>query len=529
MAIDAHVVDTPAGRLRGISLPNGGALFAGIPFAAPPTGPLRLRPPRPPRPWRGVRDATRFRAAPPQTMPALMSGTRATQSPPAPGSGTSTTERPSAPGSGQRAAGAPPPPASSPFLVGDWDEDCLYLNVWTPDPAGRRPVLVWIFGGGFDAGSAAPPFTDGAALSRLTGAVVVAANYRVGALGYLHLAGIGGPDWAGCSNLGLQDQAAALRWVRENIAAFGGDPGNVTVGGESAGAFSIGSLLAASAAAGTFHRAILSSGSADRIFDADTGTAIAAGLLAALGLETVDALLDAPVEKILAAQTAVVDADIGRRNLPNGRSWGVVLDGAVLPRHPLQAVSDGAAAGTGLLVGANREEVRLFQVMQGAAFTPADEGALLDEMRRAGVRSPERLLAGYRQRGPGADLAGLRSMFLTDAIYRRPASALAAAQAAAGGTAHAYLFSAPAMGPGLGACHGADLMLLFDRVDPGNGELVAVRDDLVGAWARFAATGDPGWPPYDPAALLNTRQFGGAAGMVTEPLPDDASAAWSAG
>lgn len=117
-------------------------------------------------------------------------------------------------------------------------------------------------------------------------------------------------------------------------------------------------------------------------------------------------------------------------------------------------------------------------------------------------------------------------MFLTDAIYRRPASALAAAQVAAGGPAHAYLFSAAAMGPQLGGCHGADLMLLFDRVDPGNSELVAVRDDLVGAWARFAATGDPGWPPYDPAATLNTRQFGGAAGMVTEPPADDASAAW---
>jgi para-nitrobenzyl esterase len=413
--------------------------------------------------------------------------------------------------------------------VGERDEDCLYLNVWTPDLAGRLPVLVWIYGGGFDAGSAAPPFTDGAALSRLTGAVVVAANYRVGALGYLHLAGIGGPGWAGCSNPGLQDQAAALRWVRENIAAFGGDVGNVTVAGESAGAFSIGSLLAVPAAAGTFHRAILSSGSADRVFDADTGSAIAADLLAALGLETVEGLLDTPVEKILAAQLEAVDTDIGRRNLPGGRSWGVVLDGTVLPRHPLAAVSAGAAAGIGLLVGANREEVRLFQVMLGAAFEPANKGALLDEMRRAGVASPERMLAGYRRRAPGADLAGLRSMFLTDAVYRRPASALAAAQAAAGGAAHAYLFSAAAMGQQLGACHGADLMLLFDRVDPGNTELLAVRDDLVGVWARFAATGDPGWPPYDPAAPLNTRQFGGTASMVTEPPADDASAAWPTG
>jgi para-nitrobenzyl esterase len=519
-------VDTPAGRLRGTPLPDGGVLFAGIPFAAPPIGSLRLRPPHPPRAWLGVRDATRFRPAPPQTVPALMRGQRAAGNPSPPGSSPRTAETPSPAGIGPSTTQAPSPTASSPFLVGDRSEDCLYLNVWTPDLAGRRPVLAWIYGGGFDAGSAAPPFTDGAALSRLTGAVVVAANYRVGALGYLHLAGIGGPDWAGCSNLGLQDQAAALRWVRENIAAFGGDPGNITVAGESAGAFSIGSLLATPAAAGTFHRAILSSGSADRIFDADTGSAIATDLLAALGLGTVEGLLDVPVEKILAVQSAVVDADIGRRNLPGGRSWGVVLDGAVLPHHPRAAVSDGAAAGIGLLVGANREEVRLFQVMQGAAFEPVNEGALLDEMRRAGVASSERLLAGYRRRAPGAGLAGLRSMFLTDAVYRRPASALAAARAAAGGPVHAYLFSAAAMGQQLGACHGADLMLLFDRVDPGNRELLAVRDDLIGAWARFAATGDPGWPPYDPAAPLNTRQFGGTASMVTEPPADDASAAW---
>ena len=501
MTAGPHLVGTPAGRLRGAPLPDGGVLFAGIPFAAPPTGSLRLRPPRPPRPWRGVRDATRFRPAPPQTLPALMSGPRTTE-PPAP--------------AGDRR-----------FLAADWDEDCLYLNVWTPDLACLRPVIVWVYGGGFDVGSASPPMTEGAALSRLTGAVVVAANYRVGALGYLHLADIGGADWAGCTNLGLQDQAAALRWVRETIEVFGGDPGNVTVAGESAGAFSIGSLLAAPAAAGTFRRAILSSGSTDRVFDADTGSAIAADLLAALGLQTVAGLVDVSAEKILAAQNSVVDADIGRRNLPGGRSWGVVLDGVVLPRHPRQAVSAGAAAGIGLLVGANRDEARLFQVMQGAAFAPASEGALLDEMRRAGVPSPERLLAGYRRRAPDADLAGLRSLFLTDAVYRRPASALAAAQAAAGGRAHAYLFSAATMGPDLGACHGTDLVVLFNRVDPGRPELLAVRDDLAGAWARFAATGDPGWPPYDPAAPRNTRQFGGADDMVTEP-PADASAAWLA-
>jgi para-nitrobenzyl esterase len=491
-------VDTRDGRLRGGPLPGGGAVFAGIPFAAPPVGPLRLRPPQQPQPWSGVRDATEFRAAPPQRLPALMAG------------------------SGDTAATAVPG-------MGDYDEDCLYLNVWTPELAGRRPVLVWIYGGGFDSGSAGLPSTDGAALSRLTGTVVVAANYRVGALGFLHLADLGGPGWAGSSNLGLQDQAMALRWVRDNIEAFGGDPGNITVAGESAGAFSIGSLLAAPAADGTFHRAILSSGSTSRIFAADTGTAIAADLLAKLGLDTVDGLAEVPVERILDVQTSVIDTDIGRRNLPGGRSWGVVLDGTVLPRDPQDAVADGAAAGIGLLIGANRDEMRLFQAMQGAAYVPADEPALLAEMTRAGVADPAQLLAGYRERSPEADLATLRTLFLTDAVYRRPASALAAAQTAAGGRAHAYLFAAEPFGPDLGAFHAADLIMMFDGLErTGNAttDLLKARDDLAGAWSRFAATGDPGWAPYDPGAHPNTRQFGSTADLVTEPPADKAGTAW---
>jgi para-nitrobenzyl esterase len=492
----SYLVDTRDGRLRGGPLPDGGALFAGIPFAAPPVGPLRLRPPQPPQPWSDVRDATELRTAPPQRLSALLAGA----------------------GGGDSAINP----------MGDHDEDCLYLNVWTPELSGRHPVLVWIYGGGFDSGSASPPTTDGAALSRLTGTVVVAANYRLGALGFLHLAELGGPGWAGSSNLGLQDQAAALRWVRDNIAAFGGDPGNITVAGESAGAFSIGSLLVAPAAEDTFHRAILSSGSTSRIFDADTGTAIASDLLAKLELDKVDDLVDVPVERILDVQNSVVDTDIGRRNLPGGRSWGVVLDGTVLPRHPQGAVAAGAAAGIGLLVGANRDEMRLFQAMQGAAYTPADEPALLAEMERAGVADPGRLLAGYRQRSPKAGLAELRTLFLTDAVYRLPASELAAAQTAAGGRAHAYLFAAEPVGPDLGAFHGSDLMMVFDALDHvGTPELIKVRDDLTEAWARFAATGDPGWAPYDPGARPNTRQFGGTEQMITEPPADEATATWA--
>ncbi|MGW0846430.1 carboxylesterase family protein [Streptomyces sp. NPDC002787] len=179
-----------------------------------------------------------------------------------------------------------------------------------------------------------------------------------------------GSQWAGSTNLALQDQMAALRWVGDNIASFGGDPGNITVAGQSAGAFSIGALLAAPAAAGLFHKAILQSGSTSRIFDRATATTIAEDLIIALRLDSPEDLLTVTFRRILDAQSTVVTGDIGQRNLPGGRSWGAVLDGSVLPVAPQQAVADGAAAGIPLLVGATRDEARVFQMIGGDSFRP---------------------------------------------------------------------------------------------------------------------------------------------------------------
>ena len=473
---------TTAGQLRGRELP-GGILFAGIPFAQPPTGELRLRPPRPVEPWTGVREADAYPPAPAQGTTALAAGQQMT-----------------------------------------WpsDEDCLYLNLFTPALDGARPVIVWIFGGGFEIGTASPPMTDVAALARATGAVVVAANYRVGALGWLHLADLGGPEWAGATNLGLQDQIAALHWVRENIAAFGGDPENITLAGESAGAFSIGSLLAAPGASGTFHRAILSSGSTERVFSAETATAIAADLLNALGLSSVAELADVPVERLLATQGTVTESDIARRNLPGGRAWGVVLDGNVLPVHPTVAVRAGAAAHLPLLISTNRDEIKAFEKLPG--FAPADEDVLLADIRQAGFDQPDNILTGYRIRHPQADLTELRSRFLTDAIYAFPANQLAEAQHGAGGKAYRALFAADPFGPEIGTPHGMDIAFIFDLLD-GNGLGTpanhAVRDELHDVWRRFAETGDPGWPVYDTYGFDNTRLFGGPGGMTTEPARHD--------
>ena len=484
MSDPSTITTTKAGQLRGRELP-GGILFAGIPFAQPPIGELRLRPPQPVEPWAGVREADEYPPAPAQGTTALAAGQQMT-----------------------------------------WasDEDCLYLNLFTPTLDGARPVIVWIFGGGFEIGTASPPMTDVAALARATDAVVVAVNYRVGALGWLHLADLGGPAWAGSTNLGLQDQIAALHWVRENIAAFGGDPDNITLAGESAGAFSIGSLLAAPGASGTFHRAILSSGSTERVFSAETATAIAEDLLKALGLSSIDELASVPVERLLATQGTVTESDIARRNLPGGRAWGVVLDGNVLPVHPTAAVRDGAAAHLPLLISTNRDEIKAFEQLPG--FAPADEGTLLADIRQAGFDEPGSVLAAYRTHHPHAELTELRSRFLTDAVYAVPANWLAQAQVEAGGRAYRALFAADPFGPEIGTPHGMDIAYIFDLLD-GNGLGTpanhAVRDELHDAWRRFAESGAPGWPGYDASAVTNTRLFGGPGGLIAEPGHDGTS------
>lgn len=527
MTGNTTVVTAPAGRFRGTRSADGAALFAGIPFAEPPIGALRFRPPRAVGNSVDEIDATRFRAAPAQNGSALMASAGGA----APGANTSALARPDEQGGSPLAAMA----AARPPSITDSSEDCLYLNVWSPDLQGRLPVLVWIYGGGFEIGSAAPPMTNGAALSRLTGTVVVSINYRVGALGFGYWATIGGAQWATSSNLGLQDQACGLAWVRRNIAAFGGDPSNITVAGESAGAFCIGSLLTAPMSVGLFDKAILHSGGTRRVFPAATADAMAHDLLDRVGASSMDELQAVDVQRILEAQSQVTDSDIGVRNLPGGRSWGVVLDGVILPQDPHEALRGGGARGIPLLVGANRDEVMMFRVLRGDAFAPSSVAAVLDEFARAGIREPGRALTGYRERvqaqgGSADDLAAIRTAFLTDALYRRPVIEMALAQTRAGGSAFTFLFSATPLGPALGAFHAADQMYVFDRLERAgvaSPENLAVRDALTGSWAAFARDGSPGWPAYEPGRPDNVRQFGGTQ-FTTEPPRDGVRDAWAA-
>jgi para-nitrobenzyl esterase len=307
------IVDTKYGRLEGIRR-EGDVAFLGIPFGAPPVGERRFRAPEPPASWAGVRKATAWGFACPQ--------------------------------------GSHPIPGFA--ASGPQDEDCLYLNVYTPAAdSQRRPVMFWIHGGAFTHGTGAEPLFDGGPLARRGDVVVVTINYRLGALGYLYL-GDHLPGAGLTANAGQLDQIAALQWVHDNIEAFGGDPGNVTIFGESAGAGAIGALLGMPAATGLFHRAILESGTG-RATPIETSVKVTDLVLETLGIDRRRAadLRTVPVASIIEAQGAVA----GRAG---GPAFGPVLDGTTIPERPIDAVRRGASASVPVLVGTNRDEVKLF-------------------------------------------------------------------------------------------------------------------------------------------------------------------------
>lgn len=469
------IATTTAGAVRGVE--RAGVLrFKGIPFAAPPAGAGRWRPPAPPEPWSGVRDATTYGPMAPQVaggLEAMLGAAGMAQS-----------------------------------------EDCLYLNVTTPacDDAGR-PVLVWIHGGGFTSGAGSIPWYSGVGLAANDDVVVVSINYRLGAFGFLHLAALG-EAFAGSGNAGLLDQVAALRWVRDNIAGFGGDPANVTVFGESAGAMSIGCLLGAPEASGLFRRALPQSGATQAVQSAEAATTTAEAVARAAGV-TVDDLPELDTATLLGAQQAVGSARLagfgsgGTTLLP----FSPVVDGVVLPEHPLHAVERGSAAGVDLLTGTTAEEFRLFTVML-QSDPLADAGLHRRVARVAGEERAGTIVATYRAAHPGASNDDLAVAIATDWIFRAPAEALLEAQHRHAPTwSYRFDWRSSAFGGRLGACHALDIPFCFDVVELGGtsfflGEVtrgaVTLARGMRSAWAAFARSGEPvgeglpGWPAWDP-------------------------------
>ncbi len=461
-----NVVTTTGGRVRGTASPRSAdgsvTVHRSIPYAAPPFGEHRFAAPAPAAPWDGVRDCTVF-------------------GPPAP-------QRPHLVGAAEW----------SPDMSGD----CLTLSVWSgARPGDRAPVLVWIHGGAYIVGASSEPSYDGTRLAE-SGLVVVGVNHRVGFEGFGHVPGR--PD-----NRGLLDQAAALRWVRDNIERFGGDPGNVTLAGESAGAGAVVCLMAAPGTRGLFRRAVAHSVPGDM---ATTGTARAVGarVAAAAGVpHDAGSLAALSPEKVLDAVDAVLDRAPSDGIRPF-TCFAPVVGGPELPEPPLEALARGAASGTELLVGHNAHEFRLFTEL-GQQVDIDGEEVLRGLVSRLGLRGDA--LEVYRSALPGAPVRELFNAIQGDAVFCEYTTRVAEAHARSGGRTFFFRFAAPStvFGGRLGACHALDLPFAFGNLDGDFGAFLfeggpgqehhALSARMVAAWRDFAATGDPGWPASTGRAL----------------------------
>jgi para-nitrobenzyl esterase len=383
-------------------------------------------------------------------------------------------------------------------------DDWLTVNVWSPhhEDGAALPVMVWIYGGAYLLGHAGDPSYDGERLAREGATVVVTFNYRVGIEGFGQIAGAP-------ANRGLLDQVAALRWVRDNVARFGGDPANVTVFGESAGAGSVAALLAMPSARGLFHRAIAQS-VPGTFFSPELAADIMATMAARLGLQpTVADLSRVPPRELVAAGDAV-SADMAS----HADRWGAVastptpfspvVDGDVLPSTPWRALREGAGRDVELIVGHNRDEFRLFVALFGHLGNVSD--TLATQTVATFAPDPD----AYRKAFADTSPATLFELVQSDWLFRMPSLHLAEAQVAGGGRAHVYelIWGAPGQGGALGACHGLDVPLVFGNFSAGAlaplffGAQAPPDADTVSAhfraaWTAFAATGDPGWPQFD--------------------------------
>ena len=496
------IVSTKSGKLEG-SLENGLYVFKGIPYAAPPVGDLRWMPPQPAKPWNGVRSAKKFGPIAPQT---------------------------------------PMPAGIIPPITQPQSEDCLFMNVYTPGlDTAKRPVMVWIHGGAFTIGAGSEDNFNTDTLPRRGNIVLVTINYRLGTLGFLRLKEATGDKIPSTGNEGLLDQVAALKWVKENIAAFGGDPKNVTVFGESAGGMSIGCLMVMPSAKGLFQKAILESGVGSTAVSLKESNAGGEQFVTVSGIkkDNVKAFRALTTAQLLEIEGRMRTVGAGPGEAQKITATTPVVDGDVIPDVPNQMARKGIAKDISAVIGTNLEEWKLFSMMQ-PGWAKMDEAEML---KRIGVYMPaedaRKVVEAYRQarkkRGEAVTPAEIMSAINTDIMFRMPAVDLVEAQRDNKQRVYNYLFTwkSPAMGGVFGACHGLEIGFVFGKYDAmfcGTGpDADKLAERIQDAWLAFARTGDPStkslgdWPVYGAKRMTMLLDKGPA--VVAAPYEEE-RAAW---
>jgi para-nitrobenzyl esterase len=495
------IVTIKNGKLEGY-IDNGLYVFKGIPYAAPPVGELRWMPPQPVKPWSGVRPAKEYGGIAPQSP--MMGGI--------------------IPQNNQPQA-----------------EDCLFLNVFTPglDNA-KRPVMVWIHGGAFTIGAGSDPMYDSDKLPRRGNIVLVSINYRLGMLGFLRLKDATGGKIPATGNEGLMDQVAALKWVKENIADFGGDPKNVTVFGESAGGMSIGCLMAMPSAKGLFQKAILESGVGSTAVPLKESNAGGEQFLKVAGInkDDVNAIRGLTPAQLLEIEMKMRTMGAGPGEAQKITATTPVVDGEIIPDMPNEMARKGYCRDILAIIGNNLEEWKLFSIMQPGFKDMSEE----EMLKRVEVFMPaadaSRLVAAYRKarekRGEAVSPAEILNAISTDIMFRIPSLELVEAQQNNKQRVYSYLFTwkSPVMGGVLGACHGLEVGFVFGNNNDmfcGSGpEADKLVEQIQDAWLAFARTGNPSckslgdWPVYGKERM--TMMLGKDSHVEAAPYEDERSA-----
>jgi para-nitrobenzyl esterase len=479
----APVASTSSGKIRGAVQENKVHAFRGIPYGAPTGGANRFMPPAKPETWTGVKDTVEW-------------GPEAPQGP--------HTEIPEV-------------AATIPKLA--ISEDCLHLNVWTNGlDARKRPVMVWLHGGGFTSGNGSYSMYDGGNLARKHDVVTVTVNHRLNSFGFLYLAEIGGAKYAQSGNAGILDVVAALEWVRDNIANFGGDPGNVTIFGQSGGAGKVSTLLAMPSAKGLFHRAIVQSGANLKGISTGDATKTARTLMDQLGVKTADDLQQVPMDRLIAATVAA-----------RGLRLGPVVDGKALPGGPFDPAAPAISANVPLLIGTTEFEINFFPSTKLDPIDDAELHAAVKQAMHADDADANKLIAVYRKGRPSASDIDLAEIIASDG-FRSNVITEAERKSAQPAPVYMYYFTwkSPVRDGKLKAFHTLEIPFALANVDEsksmtGSGaDRYALQEKMSGAWAAFARSGNPNhkglpdWPAFNPTRRA-TMIFDNQCKVVNDP------------